>query len=445
MNRKVGSYPARRSDAGQVVKATRLHRLKPVRPSGTDFSLCCQPAALIGAFLLFAGLAQADFVPDKWPLRRPLQPTPGAGVSVAVVDQTVYAGSRERLLDLRLVRNGGEVPYVLERLAPAQETKEFQPKVLNQEVVPGAGVQAMLDLGSHPRHNQLRIASNATNFQQKIRIETSDDAKRWATVLQDAFVFDFTQDNRHASLLSAEYPVSTRRYVRLTVLGWTDPLRLTGAWVSYQSEKSGVRDVLATATPRVTDSAWVADLGAPGIAHDALDIEIGPGLFYRSVDVETSADASNWYPCGTGILARTADLERLSIHFPEQWDRYLRLRVHNGDNPPLAPGKISFSAWRRVLKFRTENPGEWFLYYGNAEAKTVSYDLSWSANLEGAQPAKFGEQQRNPSYREPAPPEKPWSERHMSLLYGVLILAVLAMGTVSVRFLLKVRDAGGKV
>ena len=110
-------------------------------------------------FLLFVCLAQADFAPDKWPLRRPIEPAPGAAVSAAVVDQTVYSGSKERLLDLRLVRNGREAPYVLEVLAPAQETKEFQPKVLNQAAVPGVGVEATLDLGSHPRHNQLRIAS----------------------------------------------------------------------------------------------------------------------------------------------------------------------------------------------------------------------------------------------------------------------------------------------
>ena len=391
--------------------------------------------------LCVACLAKADFVPEKWSLRRPVQTAPGAAVSTLTIDQTVYAGSRERLLDLRLVRNGAEVPYVLDTLAPTYETKEFQPKVLNQAVVPGVGVEATLDLGSHPHHNQLRIESSATNFQQKIRIDTSDDAKRWATVLQDAFVFDFKQDNRQASLLSVNYPVSTRRYVRLTIFGWTDPTRLSGAWVSYQAETGGTRDIVATATARAVDDYWLVDLGAPGIAHDALDVEIGAGLFYRTVDVESSGDGKTWYQCGGGILARTAEQERLTLHFPEQWDRYFRLRVHNGDNPPLVPGKVQFSNWRRVLKFRSDTPGEWFLYYGNAEAKTVSYDLSWSANLEDAQQANFGSQQRNPAYHEPVPPEKPWSERHMSLMYGVLILAVLIMGAVSVRFLLKVKSA----
>jgi Protein of unknown function (DUF3999) len=396
----------------------------------------------MASFCVAASLAQADFVPEKWQLRREISPTPGAAVSVAILDKTVFSGSQARLLDLRLVRNGDETPYVLDKLSPTEETREFQPKVLNQAAVPGVGVEATLDLGNHPRHNQLRIESSGTNFQQAIRIETSDDAKRWATVLKDAFIFDFTQDNRRASLLSANYPVSTRRYVRVTILGWTDPLRLTGAWVSYQSEQSGVRDVLTTSTPLVTAEGWVADLGAAGIPHDSLDIQIGPGLFYRGVDLETGIDGKYWYPCGSGTLARTSDGEQLSIRFPEQWDRYLRLRVHNGDNPPLTPGKISFSAYRRVLKFRSGSAGEWFLYYGNADAKTVSYDLSASANLAAAQPAGFGVQQRNPAYREPVPPEKPWTDRHMYLMYGVLILAVLAMGTVAVRFLLKVSPAG---
>jgi len=397
----------------------------------------------IAVLLLTTCLAQADFVPEKWTLRRPVKTPSNASAAAVTVDQAIYAGSQDRLVDLRLVRAGVEAPYVLEVLAPTLETKEFQPKMLNLAAVPGVGVQATLDLGSHARHNQLRIESSSINFQQKLRIDSSDDAKHWATVLQEAIVFDITQNDRHAALLNANYPLSTRRYLRLTVFGWTDPARLTGAWVSYQTEDSGVREVLATVSPQVTAEGWVADIGAAGVPHDAVDIQIAsPGLFYRNADVETSVDGKTWYGCGSGILARTGDQERLSIHFPEQWDRFIRVRVHNGDNPALTPGKISLSAWRRVLKFRPETTGEWFLYYGNAEARTVSYDLSWSANLEGAQPAHLGEQQRNPVYREPVPPEKPWSERHMSLLYTVLILAVLAMGTVSVRFLLKIGRSG---
>src|SRR5271165_1015030 len=164
----------------------------------------------IAGLLLSACLAHADFVPEKWTLRRPVQPPSNTTVAAVTLDQTIYAGSQDRLVDLRLVRNGVEAPYVLEVLAPTLETKEFQPKMLNLAAVPGVGVQATLDLGSHARHNQLRIESSAINFQQKLRIDSSDDAKHWATVLQDAIVFDITQNDRHAALLNANYPLSTR-------------------------------------------------------------------------------------------------------------------------------------------------------------------------------------------------------------------------------------------
>jgi hypothetical protein len=52
-----------------------------------------------------------------------------------------------------------------------------------------------------------------------------------------------------------------------------------------------------------------------------------------------------------------------------------------------------------------------------------------------------GEWKRNPDYRSPTEPAKPWSERHPALLYGVLGVAVVGIGLVTVRFLLKVRDA----
>ena len=52
-----------------------------------------------------------------------------------------------------------------------------------------------------------------------------------------------------------------------------------------------------------------------------------------------------------------------------------------------------------------------------------------------------GEWKLNPDYGPPAEPVKPWSERHPKVLYWVLGVAVVGMGTVTVRFLMKVRDA----
>src|SRR4051794_2768419 len=54
-------------------------------------------------------------------------------------------------------------------------------------------------------------------------------------------------------ILTVEYPVSTRRYLRLTIPGWNDPAYLQSAWLTYRKEADAVRDVMATLTPVVSE------------------------------------------------------------------------------------------------------------------------------------------------------------------------------------------------
>jgi hypothetical protein len=49
-----------------------------------------------------------------------------------------------------------------------------------------------------------------------------------------------------------------------------------------------------------------------------------------------------------------------------------------------------------------------------------------------------GAEEKNPAWRAVVV-EKPWTERHPEVLWGVLGAAVLGLGYLSVRFLLKVR------
>lgn len=61
--------------------------------------------------------------------------------------------------------------------------------------------------------------------------------------------------------------------------------------------------------------------------------------------------------------------------------------------------------------------------------KTSMPELAAAASPEEIQPA----------YQPPPPPVKPWSERHLGLLYGTLAVAILGMGHVIVRCLASVK------
>ena len=106
--------------------------------------------------------------------------------------------------------------------------------------------------------------------------------------------------------------------------------------------------------------------------------------------------------------------------------------------------RVYVETLKRIFKFLPASAGDVWLYYGNPSASPPVYDLGAILGRQAPIPettAVIGEWKLNPDYRPPPGQEKPWSERYPAVLYTVLGLAVVGMGLVTVRFLLKVRGA----
>src|SRR5579862_2017616 len=233
--------------------------------------------------------------PSMWRYRKPILLTPGSQVSAVKLDRDVYTGARNDLSDLRLLRGGEEIPFVLEALGAAYKQQERLAEIFDQSVDPKAGLQLTLRLDGSAKHNRVRLATDKKNFRQGVRIETSDNGHTWSIARADGAIFDFSQGNRHLYSLSVEYPVSTRRYIRVTVNGWTKVGAVTAAFVDYKEERAASRETLLSPTPQVvkdaTAQATVAtmDTGVDGLPVDQVRIETPSPAFQRAVDVETSA------------------------------------------------------------------------------------------------------------------------------------------------------------
>ena len=396
-------------------------------------TLCCAPVLL------------ADFQPSGWKFRRPLAIETGAQVVVLNVDRGVYSNSQPGLADLRVVSGQDEVPYVLEKMSGSHQREEVSNRVSDQGVTPPGDLELTVDLVHSQRHNGIRLSTPRTNFRQRIGIATSEDGRRWTRVRDDGYIFDFSQDARHVSVVYVGYPVSSRRYVRVTIHGWNDPKAVTGCSVAIEEDKPAVRDMMAELNakpqqdPKTQSTLYTWDLGAPGIPHDALSLDVDTPEFERAAAVETSLDGKDWSALGQGVLFRFPKEESLRLDFSESHDRYLRLRIYNRDDRPLAVKKAALSVIRTRVKFKPAG-GSYWLYYGNADAHAPSYDLRDLLAREAPSPEATitgGAEERNPDYREKPPPARPWSEQHPGILYIVLAVAVVGMGTVTIRFLRK--------
>lgn len=399
---------------------------------------------LLLSLLLFAGVLQAEFVPQSWDSRRQVKTT-AAPYNVVVVDSTVYRSSRSRLNDLRLLHAGKEVPYVLRTLSKGREEKMFAPVMSNRVAIAGVGVQAVLDLDHHSPHNRVTINTDATNFRERVRVETSDDRGQWGTVRLDGTIFDVSTVDQHASYLSVSYPESTHRFLRITVSGWTNPAALQSAEVGFIRESVAERDIAADLRPNVTaddgsrESVIDCDLGFER-PFDRVTFAVSAGLFSRPVTLSVSRDKKVWSTGGFGTLERTAREVRLTIEVPEQWDRYVRTVVRNNDNSPLSFTDVRFEAIRRELVFPAEEPGPYWLYSGNAMAAPVRYDLTaiLPAQL-SAIPVTLGPVERNPEYQPPSPPV---TERSPWLLTALLLLMAPVIGIIAIRMLRQAKVSG---
>jgi hypothetical protein len=385
---------------------------------------------LLLSLLLTAPLLRADFDPVHWRFRRQITVDSQRPVAGFPIDPVLYRGLTRDQADLRIVRGGVEIPYVITTLSDQSSETELHPAILNQGVVPGVGIEVTLELDHPVRHNRLRIATPEKNFRQRVRIETSDDSQHWTIVRDDGYIFDFSQDGRRVSVLTVDFAVSTKRYVRATVFGWKDIHSIESAWLTDYIDRPAIRDTMAIIQP-----ARAIDLGSPGLPYNQIRFVIGLGFFHRAAAIETSDNGQTWSTAGTGVLSRTQDDEQLTIDFPEQRERFVRAHIYNGDDQPLPVESLRLAAFRRTVAFPANQPGVYWVYYGNSNARQPSYDFGYVAAQPIALGATLGPELANLAYRAP---RKPWTDEHPGLLYSILGAAVLVMGTVSFRFLRKV-------
>ncbi len=396
--------------------------------------------------LLCALLLRADFQPSRWKYRRPLTVDSSARIAVFNVDRGTYIHSQPDLADLRVVAGQDEVPFVIQKMSGSEQRQDVSSDVADQGVVSSRGLELTVDVGAGHRHNGVRLSTSRNNFRQRVGIATSDDGRSWKRVRDDGYIFDFSADDRQVAVLYVGYPVSTSRFVRVTVYGWKDPKVVTGCWVTIEENKPPVRDTMALlkADPqqdsKTQSTVYTWDLGVAGVPYDELALDVDTPAFQRAAAVDTSADGKDWSARGLGVVSKFAQEQSLTLNFAESHQRYLRLRIYNRDDKPLAVKSATLSVIRTRVKFKPAGGGTRWLYYGNAEAHAPSYDLRDLLAREAPAPETAitaGTEESNPAYRDTPLPAKPWSEQHPGILYITLALAVVGMGIVTVRFLKK--------
>ena len=405
----------------------------------------------IAAALLAAVIVAGPAIP-YFKYQRPVQAQPG-GQRYVVVDEQIWKSARPDLGDLRLYSGQQEVPYALTVERGRRESDSRDVSVLQQSVV-GGKTQFLIDMTGVAEYDHIDLKLATKNFVAHARVEGQEDlhGKNWA-LLGESILYDLSKENLGGNSV-LRLPLSTYKYLRVTIDGPVKPDEILGASSEFRQEQKAVwRDVGGAPTvaempmsaarndsSRRSGKATVLTFAvAEKVPLDRVTLEIDPAQpnFRRSVQITSDKDDY----VGSGEIDRVhmvrsgqkIDSDNYDVSFSAVGRKTIKVIIDNGDDPPLKIKSARLQQLERRLYFDAPASGRLTLYYGDEKLDPPVYDYAKLFLLaKDAAPAQLGAEEANAAYTG-RPDERPWTERHPAVLWIAIVAAVLILGAIALR------------
>jgi hypothetical protein len=363
--------------------------------------------------LLAALVAAVAPVQQQLAFERQLQPA-GVGPVQLEPDGPMFAHARPGFPDLRIIDSRGEqVPWRPLPAPPAAPARRLP--VLNSGRRGGLAV-AQLDLGAgHASVDHVTLQVPDKRFVGSATVVGSDDRRTWTRLsTTEIYAVGGATPARSTTLV---LPPTTFRYLEVRA---THVTRIDGATVVGTPRRPQLRQLPARVT--AGDAVVVIDLRYRNVPVDQLRISSSTPHYARSFTVEARGAI-----VAAGQLGRVRRARQTVVPLSTR-ARILRIRIRNGDDPPLRGIHVEALARPRTLLVEGGHARSLTIYYGGT-VRAPSYDyarLPRSALALGrAQPGTLGPERPNPDYTVAATGS--FFARHRSLVTVALVLAAAAV------------------
>jgi hypothetical protein len=397
------------------------------------------------------------------------------------LDSDVYAATQDDLDDIRVLdAEGRPVAYVLRKVQSTRSRTERTSWTADDPSVrplENGALEITLTLDKDdPRPTGLRLISPLTNFEQRLRIETSVDGTSWEAAGTDSLIFDYS---RYMDVRSdgVTFPETDRRHFRITIDDVTAEQesqliemtrRLQGEEEAERTERFTVdrrpfridriefiREVERAQSAGDEHSDYpLASFQVDESAEDkqtiitvetrreplvAFSIETSSRNFSRRVEVQiehVNGVNHEWRTIGENTLSRidfgTQHREELTVGIPETRETTYRIVIENRDSPPLRVDGVAAEGPVYEAVVFADPDGKYFLAYADAQAQAPEYDVAALHTLlgSGVRPvrASLGAEQPTAAAGQPRPTS--WADllNNPALLISLVVVLVLALG-----------------
>jgi hypothetical protein len=358
-----------------------------------------------------------------------------------VVDSDVWAHARPDLADPRLYDGTNQVPYELKTELAGTSSQEAEAKILNLGRR-GDHTEFDLDVAPVTEYNRIRLVLDRKDFLVTASAEGHDTLVGGAEAPwpSPSTLFDFSRENL-GSNSTITLPTWSFRYVHVRLSPGILPAEVKRATVAHLEERTALWTDAGTC--RVIDQQKRSTLiscdvpSATPIDRIQFDVPAGRVNFRRAV---SNADEKG-VQFAAGSISRirmnrggtTVDSEDLAVSVFGHHAGNFTITIDNGDDSPLTFTAIRPQSLQRRLYFEPRGKANLKLYYGDEKLAAPVYDYAkFFREDAGAAQAQLGTDTQNPAFTGRAD-DRPWSERHKSVLWLAMLVAVAVLTLLAVR------------
>jgi hypothetical protein len=322
--------------------------------------------------LFFWSMANAQ----SFKYKASLEPAPISGFYAIPITPQLSSFVKPDFSDFRIVdEKGNFIPYIVKSSLPVITAADFVPLRIcsNRQLDSGKNV-IILEKNNYQQFSGFYLKIKNASVSRITSLSGSDDSIHWYAIidnlsLQKKFVTD--DDNYMDNI---DFPLSSYRFFKLTIYnGKSDPLNIISVG-TYS--RSAIRTLPPfVENPAVTisqkdssDKCTYITVQNPSLYHISHIMLVlkGPKFFRRNMDIIEREFNNSLTICSDSLF---------QFDVPVFDDSIWRIRIHNGDNPPLLVHSVTTGQEQKKLIAYLESGIQYGIEMTSETAALPQYEL----------------------------------------------------------------------
>ncbi len=371
-----------------------------------------------------------------------------AGWNSIPLPSYIFSNVKKNLSDIRIYgidpkgNKSIEQPYILDIQEAKNDKTEVEFKIINSTKSNGI-YSYTFELSNTKSVDNIHLDFSNQNFDWSIHLEGSMNQNTWSTIVNNYRIVSLKNQNADFKYTDLAIPESKFNFYRISFNSSKKPhlnhailAKEVNTNYSYQSYPLRITTREENEKSKTTTIALNLGQKLP-VSRVVLDCTT-KNDYYRPFKIESVVDSfkteKGWHYRYDLLYRGTINsISDNAFNFNNRLIQKLRITIKNFDDQPLSFGDYLVKGPHYRLITRLDNTEELFLYFGNKNAKSPTYDISFFKDKVPGNPNEsiLGEMVYLPrEYKEASPlfKNKWW-------LWSIMIFMIVLLGIFTLKML----------